>query len=169
MRFHVVQRFDNPLAAVEAALVDPAFLARLGEIPELGWPRLLDQRVSGCVVTQQVRYQFAGHVSAAVAKVVDPAKLSWIEVSCLDRRTHRTEHRILPEHYPTRLQCSYLTELQPTDGTTERVADGELVVRFPLVGGKVERAIVSGLYEHAALEGQVMAAWLADHGVAEQG
>src|SRR5438094_6660204 len=107
VRFHVVQRFDSPLEAVESAFVDPAFLARLGEMPELGAPRLLDQRVTGCVVTQRVRYQFAGHVSGAVARVVDPAKLSWVEACCLDRQTHRAEHRILPEHYATRLQCTY--------------------------------------------------------------
>ena len=164
VRFHVVQRFDSPLEAVESAFVDPAFLARLGEMPELGAPQLLDQRVTGRVVTQRVRYQFAGHVSGAVARVVDPAKLSWVEACCLDRQTHRAEHRILPEHYATRLQCTYVTGLQQADETTQRVGDGELVVHFPLVGRKVERAIVSGLHEHAELEARAMATWLAEQG-----
>jgi hypothetical protein len=42
------------------------------------------------------------------------------------------------------------------------VAEGDLRVRFPLVGGRVERAIVSGLEEHAELEAQVMTRWLRD-------
>jgi hypothetical protein len=45
---------------------------------------------------------------------------------------------------------------------TRRVAEGDVRVSFPLVGGKVERAIVSGLSEHADLEVAVVNGWLAD-------
>jgi len=51
--------------------------------------------------------------------------------------------------------------LDPTDdGGTRRVIEGDLRVHFPLVGGKVERAIVSGLRAHASAEARVVQAWL---------
>jgi len=40
------------------------------------------------------------------------------------------------------------------------VLQGDLRVRVPLVGSKVERAIVSGLRDHAIAEAQVVQAWL---------
>ena len=44
------------------------------------------------------------------------------------------------------------------------MAQGDLRVSFPLVGGKVERAIVSGLREHADLEAAALRDWLVDNG-----
>jgi hypothetical protein len=164
MRFRITQRFAAPLERVEPALVDPGFLDRLAELPKLGRPTLLDQRVDGELVHQRVRYAFAGHLSSAVTAVVDPAKLTWVEDSTLDRRTHRTTFRIVPDHYRDRLTCQGTFTLQPDGEGSRRLADGDLRVRFPLVGGKVERAIVSGLEEHAAIEAEMMAAWLQERG-----
>ena len=162
MRFAVEQRFPAPLEAVEAALLDPAFLARLALLPKLGEPQLLASEVDGPIVRQQVRYRFAGELAPAVTAVVDPRRLTWVEHTTFDRRSHRGEHRIVPDHYGERLRCSYTTQLGGGDGSfTSRVTEGELRVRFPLVGGRVERAIVSGLVEHAELEAEVLGRWLA--------
>ena len=165
MRFRLEQRFPAPVEVVEAALVDDAFLQRLGQLPDMGHPQLLEQVTEGDVVRQRVRYRFAGHLSPAVTAVVEPAKLSWVVESVLDRRAHRGEHRIVPDHYPGRLQCSYHTRLEPEGpASTRRVAEGELKVRFPLVGPRVERAIVTGLAHHADAEVEVLRGWLADRG-----
>jgi hypothetical protein len=98
-----------------------------------------------------------------VTAVVDPARLTWIEDSTLDRRSHRTTFSIVPDHYRDRLACEGTFTLQPDGEGTRRTAEGDLRVRFPLVGGKVERAIVSGLEEHAELEADVMSRWLEEH------
>ena len=161
MRFHVEQVLAGPLERVEAAFTDPAFLARLGELPKLGSPVLLEQREDGPLLHQRVRYAFAGTLSAAVTAVVDPAKLTWVEESTLDRRVHRTQSRILPDHYGDRLSCTYVTQLTGRGpATTVRTADGDLRVRFALVGGRVERAIVSGLRDHATLEATALNSWI---------
>lgn len=165
MRFTVEQRLSAPLAAVEEALVDPAFLARLAELPALGSPELLDHDDDGTVVRQRVRYRFTGDLSPAVLAAVDPTKLTWVEVTIYDRHAHRGEHRIEPDHYARRLRSSYdslLSDDGPT-GTVRRV-DGDVRVSFPLVAGRVEKAIVNGLTEHAALEADVLEGWLSERG-----
>ena len=161
MRFDARQRFDAPLEQVERAFVDPDFIAVLATLPKLGGAQLIDQRDDGHLHHQRVRYAFAGDVSPAVRRVVDPARLTWIEESTLDRRTHRTEWRIVPDHYTALLRCSGTFQLEAEGPTsTRREAQGEVRVSFPLVGGKVEKAIVSGLLEHARLEERAMAGWL---------
>ena len=162
MRFRITQRFDASVERVEAALLDPEFLGRLGELPTLGRPQLLEQQEDGDTVRRRVRYAFTGHLSSAVTAVVDPAKLTWVEDSTTDRRTHRTTFRIVPDHYTDRLQCTGSFTLEPDGAASRRVAEGDLRVRFPLVGSRVERAIVSGLEEHAEAEAKAAAAWLVE-------
>ncbi len=162
MRFTIDQHFAGPLDRVEAAFVDPKFIERLSELPKLGRPTLVHRVEAGDLVHQWVKYAFTGEVSGAVRRVVDPARLTWVEESTLDRRTHATTWRIVPDHYRNLLRSSgtfTLTEVGP--GRTMRRAEGELKVSVPLVGGKVEGAIVGGLREHAALEEGVVDAWLA--------
>lgn len=167
MRFRLEQRLSAPLQAVEAALVDPAFLECLGRLPNLGRPELLRREEDGSVVRLDVRYAFAGELSPTVTRVVDPERLTWVDSAVYDRSTHRSRHHVVPDHYGNRLTCSYTTELLEADGVVVRVAEGDLKVHFPLVGGKVERAIVGGMADHARHEQAALAAWLGDR--AEQG
>lgn len=165
MRFRLEQHVDGPLAAVEAALVDPAFLDHLAGLPDLGTPELVSRVDAGDVVRLEVRYRFAGALSPAVTAVVDPHRLTWVEATTFDRRTHRGEHVIVPDHYGDRLRGSYSTHLEAAPGpATVRSVQGEVRVRAPLVAGRVERAIVAGLAEHARRESGVLTAWLARQG-----
>jgi uncharacterized protein DUF2505 len=160
VHFRLEQRFSAPLADVEAAFVDPEVLAELATLPGLGRLELLARDDDGVTVVSDVRYAFAGHLSGAVTAVIDPSRLTWVEHAVLDRRTHRTAFSILPDHYPDRLRCSGTVSLQPFDAGTFRVIEGDLRVRAALVGPTVERAIVSGLRDHAAAEARVVQAWL---------
>ena len=49
-------------------------------------------------------------------------------------------------------------------GGTERTVKGELRVKVPLVGSKVERAIVDGLREIATAQQRLVEDWLAGAG-----
>lgn len=160
MRFHLEQEFRLPLQDVEDAYVDPEFIERLAELPKLGHPELLDQQREGAVVRQRVRYRFEGELSSAVTRVIDPKRLTWVEESTLDRRLHRTTFVIRPDHYGNRLESSGTFTLYGNGTGTRRVAEGEVRVHVPFVGGKVERAIVSGLSEHAEREVELLHGWL---------
>jgi Protein of unknown function (DUF2505) len=163
VRFELVQQLRGELSLVEAAFVDDEFLAELGRLPKLGSPTFLDRQDDGSRVRQQVRYAFVGHLSPAVTAVVKPEKLTWVEDSTLDRATHATTFRILPDHYASMLQASGTITLRAgTAGGTIRRTDGELKVRVAFVGRKVEKAIISGLQDHAALEAGAVDRWLAE-------
>ena len=164
MRFRLEQRFPAPLEEVEPALLEEEFLARMAELPKLGHPELLDQRREGRVVHRRVRHQFTGSLSPVVRKVIDPARLTWVEESTIDLDTHRTDFEVVPDHYRDLLRCRATIELSADGDATRRVTDGTVHVRVPVVGGKAERGIVSGLAEHAEAEVAVFRRWWAERG-----
>ena len=97
-----------------------------------------------------------------MTRVIDPNNLTWIDDASWDLTAHRARHRIVPDHYGDRLQASYDVALTAEDDTTRRVVTGTLKVHVPLVGGKVEHAIVDGLKEHADEEAKLLSTWVAD-------
>ncbi len=149
MKFEIVQTLTACVVDVDAALVDPAFLIRMAELPKLGSAEVLDQRRDGDVMHQDVRFLFQAELSRAVTRVVDPALMTWIERSVCDLISHETTCEILPDHYSGLLSGRYRSAIGEHGSGSRRTISGELKVRMPLVGGKVEGAIVGGLKENA--------------------
>jgi Protein of unknown function (DUF2505) len=164
VKFRIEQRIPAPLADVEAALLDRDFVAATADLPKLGAPELLEQRRDGDHAHQRIRYRFTAQLSSAVTRVIDPDKLTWVDDATYDLTSHTNRHRILPDNYADRLEASYDVALEAMGDSTHRLATGELKVHVPLVGGRVERAIVDGLEEHANAEGELLGRWIAARG-----
>ena len=164
MRFALDQELPGTIDRVLAALLDPELLARLGELPNLGAPEVLGQERNGEVVTQRVRYRFTGSLSSAVTRVIDPAKVTWVDETTSDLAARSARFRIIPDHYGNKLRCDGTHRFTERGGVTTRHVDGELSVRVPLVGRVVERAIVGGLQDHLRAEADLLATLLQDNG-----
>ena len=169
MRFRIEQRIAGPVDAVARLYTQPRFYELLGELPKLGEPEVLGRREDGSLVHLSVRFRFTGDLSPAVTKVVDPAKLSWVEESVHDLDGHTVTFRMKPDNYADRLRFEGSSRFEPAgDGVTRRVAEGEVAVKLPLLlgggraGGAIEGAIVSGLRDHLAGEVAVVERLLGD-------
>jgi hypothetical protein len=163
VRFTVEQALPGTVAQVLAAVTDERYLATLGELPTVGEPEVLDRTQEGDLVRQRVRYRFTGDLSPAVTRVVDRDKLVWIDEHAYDLASGRASFRIVPEHYADRLRCGGTERFTATEGgTTTRTVDAELRVRWPVVGGLVERAIASGFQQHLAEEARLVGRFLAE-------
>ncbi|MDX6660472.1 MAG: hypothetical protein QOJ55_1294 [Solirubrobacteraceae bacterium] len=160
MRFRLDQALPGSVEEVLAAFTDPAFLVRVGEQAKVGEPEILGQERDATVIRQRVRYRFTGRLSPAVTAVVDRRKLVWVDEHVYDLAAATASFRILPESYADRLRCSGTESFAATSSGTNRHVEAELTVRWPLVGGLVEHAIVSGLQEHLAEEARLVADWI---------
>lgn len=156
MDFEIVQTLAASPDRVDDALIDPAFLVRMAELPKLGSAEVLSQSRTDDVVVQQVRYLFRAELSGAVTKVVDPDRLTWVEDSTVDLRAHATRCEIRPDAYANLLAGRYDAHIEPNGHGARRVITGTVKVKVPLVGGRVERAIVSGLQENAAAQATLL-------------
>jgi hypothetical protein len=137
----------TPAQAI-AAYGDPSFYdgrATRDDIAVLG---VANHEVLADRVLIEVHFQFQGTVSSAVRRVIDHTKMSWITRTELFPEELRSTWTVLPDHYPDRLTASgqYRFE-EGADGPESAVVrvHGDLRVHVPLVGGTVERVIVSGL------------------------
>ncbi len=161
MKFEITQDLAAHVGDVDAALVDPTFLIRMAELPKLGSAEVLDQRRDGDVVHQDVRFLFRAELSRSVTRVVDPALMTWIERSVCDLIRHETTCEILPDHYAGLLTGRYRSAVLDQGLGSRRVISGELKVKMPLIGGKVEGAIIGGLKENAAAQVGLLDAFIA--------
>jgi hypothetical protein len=163
MRFEIEQVIAGPVEAVARTYTESRFYELLGRLPKLGQPEVLDRQESGSVVHLAVRFRFTGDLSPAVTRVVDPARLTWVEQSVHDLEHHTVTFHMQPDNYADRVRFDGSSRFEPVgDGRTRRVAEGDVAVRVPLVGRAVEGAIVSGLREHLAAEVEVVEHLVAD-------
>ena len=113
MRFELEQVITGPVEAVARVYTEPRFYELLGELPKLGRPEVLDRREDGSVVHLAVRFRFTGNLSPAVTRVVDPARLSWVEESVHDLERHTVTFHMKPDNYADRLRFDGSSRFEP--------------------------------------------------------
>lgn len=161
MDFHFEQRYRTAPDRVAAAYADPALYERFAGLPKLSAPEILDHRVDRDTVRLQLRYRFIGDLPSAARRMIDPAKLTWVEHSVHDLAARTATFRMDPDHYGDRFRAEGRYRFEPTpEGGTVRHSTGDVRVTVRLVGRAVERAIVSGLGEHLAAETPVVERFL---------
>ena len=132
----------------------------MAELPKLGAATVLDQQRDDDVMVQDVRYLFQAELSRAVTRVVNPELLTWVERSTCNLTTHETACEIRPDHYDGLLAGHYRSAIVDGAAAARRTLTGEIKVRMPLVGGKVEHAIIGGLEENAMAQIGLIETWL---------
>ncbi len=152
MRFRTEQAVPGPRDAVVAAFVDPDYYAGLDGLPTVGRPEVLDHRRKGRTVLLEVRYLFTGQLAPAARRILDPAKLTWVNRIELDLDRGEATLEMLPDHYPNRLSCRGSFRFEAEGAGTREILEGDLIVHFLLVGRTVEKALVGGLGRHLAEE-----------------
>jgi hypothetical protein len=152
VRFEISQDFRHRPRAVDEAYTDPALYPTLVGLPNLGDMKVLSHERDGETVHLRIHTKFIREFSPAVAAAIDPSKLSWIQESVHDLAAGTTTFRFVPDNYADRFAASGGTLIVAGGDGSVRTLSGEVKVRAPLVGGRVEKAIVEGLQEYLVAE-----------------
>lgn len=161
MKFEVRQSFDATAEQVIACYASAELYQQLPDLSKISQPELLERTESGERVTLRLRYRFTADLPTAALAVIDPNRLTWVEHTTYDLAALVATTELHPDHYASKLQASATARFVATGDGAQRILAGDLRVRVLLVGGQVERAIVSGLTEHMDEEAVVVAEILA--------
>lgn len=152
MRFETTQRYRSTPAEVIGAYADSALYPALVGLPMLGDIAVLDRSERDGRVQLRVRFRYVGDLPPGASAIIDPAKLTWVQETDHDLTSGRIAFRLVPDHYPDRLQANGDLAITADDSGATRTLTAELKVRAALVAGRVERALVGGLEEYLAAE-----------------
>jgi hypothetical protein len=161
MRFTIEQQFSSSPTEVVGALTDPDLYATYKGLSKVAPPEVLEVDEKGGLVHLSLRMRFIADLPSAARRVVDPAKLSWVQDERYDVEQLKASVLFRPDNYADRFSCSGGYTFESNGGGCVRRATGDLKIRMLLVGGQVENAMVSGLREHFAEEQPLIERWLA--------
>ena len=146
---------------VEAALLDPAFLAT-STFPLLDRPELVEERYDGHLVHRCVRYRFIGPMAPAIAGLLDARLLTWIDDATFDLDAHRSRHRVVPDFYGELLETEYMSTLDDESGSCRRELAGSVEVLVPVLADQAEQKLVDGFRAYAQAEAAMLERWIAE-------
>lgn len=161
MRFSIEQHYDEDPASVLDAFTDADMYPTFTGLTRVATPEVLERSVEKDRIFMRIKMRFAASLSPAAKRIIDPGKLTWVQREEYDLAAHTAKVVFLPDNYADRFSCvGKYTFASTVSGGTVRNIDGNLKIRMPLVGGEVERAIISGLRDHFSQEQPLVKAWL---------
>ena len=160
VRFGFEQRWTATVDEVVEVYLDPAFWAELTELSATRPPTVLGIERSGDRAVVRLRYSLSVELPREAARFIDPGDVTWVEETVWDLPRRSAEIRFLPTQAGGLLKAGATAQLHDEGAAALRRIRGELKVRIPLVGGRVERAIVEGVGEHLDAEAEAVAARL---------
>lgn len=159
---------DQPIEAspdeAQAAFIDASFYRSLADLGGIQAPQVRSIDVSEGHARAVVGYRFAGDLAGPAARILDPAKLTWAQVSEVDLTHRRTQVQMVADHYAGLLSFSGWYELRGTDeGTCCQHLEADLQVHIPLLGPLAERALVASVVDNIKHTAQLLERYVASN------
>jgi hypothetical protein len=161
VEFEVAHEFEADIDEVAATLLDPGFQASLEGIGALAGREVLSQKEEGGLVVRRVRCVLDINVDGIARKFIGNSDPAWVEVGEWHPEESTWRWHIEPEAAAELLEASGRTVLVPSGHGTIRKVIGEVKVKVPLYGGKVEGWIIDGLERAYDEEAVHLEEWLA--------
>ena len=161
MRFELSHPFDAGPDDVVEALLDPDFQDTIRAIGDLHDREVLSHEEGpDGKMTRRVRYVLALEVSGMARSFLGDADPAWVQEERWDLTTRACDWTIHPEVAAELLTAAGKITIEGSKDKSTRHVTGEVKVRVPLYGGKVEGWIVDGVTRAYDEEAERIAAWL---------
>jgi hypothetical protein len=164
---------DQPIGAsaeeARAALLDPGFYASLGELHGISAPEVRLVPAGPGPARIVLGYRFSGTLNGPARALLDPAKLTWSQVTEVDPATGRSLVSMVPDNYAGLLSFSGWYELRDTGhGRCCQHFEADLLVRVPILGALAERAIANDILDNIATTARLVERHVASRRAAER-
>jgi Protein of unknown function (DUF2505) len=162
VKFELRHHFQAPIALVTDAILDRHYQESLDGIGPLKSRTLLSQDPVDGVVVRKVRCVLDASFTGPAKAILGNSDPAWIEESTWAPDRMEWKWTIVPEVAASILSAHGVVALSPDGEGTSRKVAGDVTVTFPLIGGRVERAIVDGVTKVYDEEAERLTRWLAE-------
>lgn len=146
MQFQIRHTFPCTAEAYWAAFDDPAFNQLLDQQTSAK-RTLLSEHTQGDTKMWRMRCEPERTLPGPIQKILGVSSLSYEQQNRLGP-DHVLHWEVFPNVLPDKVTAKGTVTLIPKGNReVERLAQGEITVRLPLVGGRVEQAILTSLTE----------------------
>ena len=161
MRFDLTHTFDAPPEKVAAGMLDREFQETVTDIGDLHERRVLSQQeLADGRLTRAVRCVLALEISGMARSMLGDSDPAWVQEEQWDETRGHCDWQIHPEVAGDLLSAQGTIDLASSGDKTTRTVAGDVKVRVPIYGGKVERWIVDGVSRAYDDEADLLARWL---------
>ena len=162
LKLNVRHIFNCDMDTYWAMFWDPRYAEKIEQ--ETGVRReVLWERHEGPVKVYRVRFTPDAELPSAVAKLTGSKKLIYEQENRLNTETHTMEWQVFPAVAKDKVEAKGTMVMRTVGDTVERTVDGDISVRVPIIGRRIEKAImesVSSSYERAA---EITRSWLSEN------
>ncbi|HTM22280.1 MAG TPA: DUF2505 family protein [Kofleriaceae bacterium] len=161
---HIEHEFRAPsVARFWDSYFDPAHRARLDAATGIASRELLERTDDGATLLVVQRIVPSREVPGWLRKLTG-AGLDYVERQLLTRADDRIDIDIQPAMFPSRTHMKLIYAVRPAEpGKIVRTCDGEIEMRVPVFGGRIERHIREDLEHSYGVAVPLTQEWLDAH------
>lgn len=160
VKFGFEQRWTAPVDDVIEVYLDETFWTALSDLSTTSPPTVLGIERSGDRAVVRLHWILSVDLPKEAARFIDPDDVAWVEETRWNLSDRSAEVHFQPDQAAGLLRASAAAKLEPDGPDAVRRITGELKVRIPLLGHKVEPVIVQGVGDHLDEEANSVAARL---------
>ncbi len=157
MRFGFEQRWTATVDDVVDLYTDESFWRTVEGFGRTSAPEVLEVTRDGDSARTRLRWRLAVELPREASRFIDPDDVAWVEDTRWDLSAHSASVHFEPVQASALLRASATVSVTAQGDEALRRITGDLNVRIPLLGHKVERAITDGIGEHLSEEAEVVA------------
>ena len=162
VKFGFEQRWTAPVDDIMATYLDERFWNGLDGFSKMAPPELLDldrDNAKGTALVR-LRYKVDADLPAQAARFIDPNDVAWVQETEWDLSARTAAVRFLPVQAASLIRATADIVVKTDGDDTVRELRGEFKVRIPLVGSKVEKAVVGDIGTNLDEEADAVARFL---------
>jgi hypothetical protein len=148
VKFGFEQRWTTSVEKVLDLYTSEDFWASLHGLSKFDPPEILEITTRGDTATTRLRYRLDVDLPREAARFIDPDDVSWVQMTTWNLPDATGDVVFLPDQGQALLKAEATTEVVDDGGEVVRRIRGDLRVRIPLLGRRVENAIVEGIGDY---------------------
>ncbi len=160
MKFGFEQRWTATVGDVVDLYTDESFWSSVSGFTKTNPPEVLEVTRNGATALTRLRWKLNVDLPSQASRFIDPDNVAWVEETTWDVERATATVAFVPAQGASLMKASAEVAVRAAGDEAIRRVTGELHVRIPLLGSRVEHAVVDGVGDHLTEEADVVAGTL---------